>query len=104
MGGAVFVAGWFTLKGLEGAGEEKVASPWLTVPINFEKVKTTTGKFLAVLSDNDPYVPLSDAEIFKEKLGAEVIVQEKKGHFTGDDGIFEMPIAIEKLLEIADKK
>jgi uncharacterized protein len=104
VGGAVFIAGWFTLKGLEGADEEKVASPWLIVPINFEKVKTTTRKFLAVLSDNDPYVPLGDAEIFRGKLGAEVIVQEKKGHFTGEGDTAELPVVLEKILKMAVEK
>ena len=103
-GGAVFVAGWFNLKGLEGPDEEKLASSWMTAPINFEKIKTAAGKFLAILSDTDPYVPIGDAEIFKEKLGAEVIIETGKGHFTSDDGAADLPIALEKLLEMAEKK
>lgn len=89
--GAVFVAGWFTLKGLEGEDEEKLASPWITLPINFEKVKSTSGKFLVLLSDNDSYVPLSDKEIFEKKMNAKVIVEHNKGHFAGEDGVVEIP-------------
>jgi hypothetical protein len=103
VGGAIFVAGWFTLKGLEGPDEEKMAGPWVTWPINFKKVKTATGKFLAIFSDNDPYVPMSDAEIFKAQLGAEVIIKKGKGHFTGDDGVDEIPEVLKKILKMAEK-
>lgn len=103
-GGAILVAGWFNLKGLEGPDEKKLASPWVTTPINFEKVKNAAGKFFVVLSDNDPYVPIGDAQMFNEKLEAEVIIQENKGHFTGEDGAADLPIAREKILEMAEKK
>lgn len=104
-GGAVFVAGWFTLKGLEGPDEEKLASPWVVLPIDFEKIKTTTRKFLAILSDDDPYVPLTDADIFRDQLGAEIIIEHGKGHLNGPaDGVMELPIVLEKLLKIAEGK
>jgi uncharacterized protein len=96
--GAAYVAGWFTLKGLEGPDEEKLASPWVTLSIDFEKVKSTGGKFLAILSDNDPYVPLSDKEIFEKKMGAKIIVAHNKGHFAGEDGSAEIPEVLEFIL------
>lgn len=97
VGGAVFVAGWFMLKGLEGPDEEKLSGPWVTLPIDFAKVKTTTKKFLAIFSDNDPYVPLTDAEIFKAKLGAEIIIKKGKGHFTEEAGVTQIPEVLEFL-------
>jgi predicted alpha/beta hydrolase family esterase len=98
VGGAVFVAGWFNLKGLEGPDEEKLASPWVVLPIDFEKVKATTNKFLALLSDNDPYVPLGDETIFEKKMGAKVIIEHNRGHFSGEDGSFEIPEVLKFIL------
>jgi uncharacterized protein len=99
-GGAIFVAGWLNLK-LSEEEEEEVAAPWLESPINLEKVKAKTKKFFAVFSSNDPYVPVEDEKIFKEKLGAETLILENKGHFTGEDGINELPIVLEKFLAMA---
>ncbi|MDD4902220.1 MAG: alpha/beta fold hydrolase [Patescibacteria group bacterium] len=99
-GGAVFAAGWFNLKGLTFQ-EEEIAMPWLRLPIDLEKVKTKTTKFFAVFSDNDPVVPLSDEELFKENLGAETAVLKDKEHFTGETDINELPIVLEKLLAMA---
>ena len=86
IGGALFVAGWLDLKNLEGEEVEKIAEPWLKTPINFEKAKKQIGYLKVILSDNDPYNCLEEnSKIFKEKLGASVYVEEKAGHFTGND-------------------
>ena len=91
IGGCAFVAGWFNLKGLE-KNEIDIAKPWLETPMNFEKIKMHCNKFLALFSDNDPYVPLSDSKIFKEKLGAKVIVKHNEEHFNAAQ---EMPEIID---------
>jgi uncharacterized protein len=99
-GGAVFVAGWLNLKGLTVA-EEEVAMPWLRLPIDLGKLKTNTAKFAAIFSDNDPVVPLADEKLFREKLGAETVILNDRGHFTGEDDIDELPIVLKKILEMA---
>jgi len=96
VGGVVLVAPWIRLKGISEE-EIEIAKPWLENPIDFKKVLQTTNKFTAIFSDNDPYVPIEDSEIFKEKLGAKIITEHNKGHFTGDDNIFELPIVLEEL-------
>jgi predicted alpha/beta hydrolase family esterase len=72
IGGCCFVAGWFTLKQdvLKQEGQEvfEIAKPWIETPIDFEKVKSHCSNFLVILSDNDPYVPLLNKEVFKDKL------------------------------------
>jgi len=89
VGGAVFVAGWFDLIGLETEEEKRIAKPWIEKPINFEKIKNTTDNFLAILSDNDPAVELSkNKKMFEEKLGAKVVVEKNQGHFDENE---EMP-------------
>lgn len=93
--GAIFVAGWFNLKNLESPKEEKIAEPWVETPIDFKKVKNSTTSLNVILSDNDPFVPLGDKKIFENKLGAKIILQKDKGHFTEDDGVIEIPEILE---------
>jgi predicted alpha/beta hydrolase family esterase len=100
-GGAIFVAGWFNLKGLT-VQEEEIAMSWLRLPIEPKKIKSKVKKIFAVFSDNDPVVPLDDEKLFKEKLGAETAILKNKSHFTGEDGINELPIVLEKILEMAE--
>ncbi|MFA6183547.1 MAG: alpha/beta hydrolase [Parcubacteria group bacterium] len=81
IGGIIFVAPWFNLINLEDEESESIAEPWLKSLIDLEKVKNATDNITVFISDNDPFVPLSDKEIFQEKLGAKVIVENNKGHF-----------------------
>ena len=103
IGGAIFVAGWFKLTNLEPK-EKPIAKPWLETPLNFKKIKKTDNKFVAIFSDNDLYVPLKiNSDIFRKKLGAKIIIQHKKGHFSGSDGIKKLPIVLNELLKMANK-
>ena len=97
--GAVFVAGWFTLMNLEEE-EQPIAKPWLETPMDFEKIKRHAQNFFAVFSDNDPLVPPENKEMFQQRLGARVIVEQGKGHFSGDDGITHLPSALESILKL----
>ena len=80
-GGALFIAGWFYLKGMEEA-EESIARPWTENPINCNKVKENLGKISVLLSDDDPYDCLDEnVRAFKDELGADVTVKRNMGHF-----------------------
>jgi predicted alpha/beta hydrolase family esterase len=110
VGGAIFVAGWFNLseftfkeEPFEEEEARNIAKPWIEMPINFEKIKKTTNNFVAIFSDNDPYVPIGDKNIFKEKLDSEIIIENNKGHFSGSDGITELPSVLNSLLKMAGK-
>ncbi|KKL03790.1 hypothetical protein LCGC14_2622590 [marine sediment metagenome] len=104
-GGAVLVAGFFdVLTGLEGEEERAIVKPWLETPIDFEKVKQAADNFVAIFSDDDPFVPLEkNRNIFEEKLGARVFVESNKGHFSGPtDKCTELPITLEAVLALED--
>ena len=103
IGGAVFVAGWFTLVNLETSEEEKIAKPWLKKPINVSKIKKQLNKVVVIFSDNDSVVPQENQKIFKQKLGAKIIIEHKKGHFSGNDGIKKLPAALKALLQMIEK-
>ena len=82
IGGVIFVAPWFTLHGLTTDDEREVARSWLTEHFNFEKVKKRKIPFVALFSDDDPFVPLDNADLFKNKLGAQIIIEKGQGHYT----------------------
>lgn len=100
--GIVFVAGWLKLANLEGEEVEKLAKPWLETPIDFNKVKQKISTLTVFLSSNDPYNFLKENEsMFKEKLGAKVIVEKNKGHFTLDDGVDAVPSVVASIKEMS---
>jgi len=101
VGGVVFVAGWFHLTGLETEEEKETAKPWLETKIDFAKVNKHTKNFVAIFSDDDVFVPVSDIKIFKEKLNAKTIIKHKMGHFRIADNVDKVREALDELLMMA---
>lgn len=99
VGGVVLIAGFG--HDLEYEGYKGELSSFFQTPIDWKKIKKHCGKFIAIHSEDDPYVPIKHNTLFKEKLGAESIIMQNMKHFSGDDGINELPIALESLLKIA---
>lgn len=100
IGGVVFIAGWFTLTGLETEEEKQIAKPWLTTPIDFDKVKSHADKFVAIFSDDDPFVPLENQKKFEQNLDADTILLHGKGHLTSET-IIELPEVLAEILKIS---
>ena len=97
VGGLIFVAGFFNLPYLKTNEEKKLAKPWLENPINTEKIKKMTDKIVAIFSDNDPHVSLSDLKLFRKKLNAKIIIEDSKGHFS--EGVKELPVVLNEILK-----
>lgn len=99
--GLVFVAGWMKIDEEilleEGEEELEIAKPWMEAPIDFDKIKNVAGKVLCLFSPNDPFKTLSNADLFKEKLNAEIVVKENEGHFNETQEIKE-------IMEFVDRK
>lgn len=102
VGGVVLVAGFG--QDLEYEDYKGELSSFFTQPVNEQEIRKHCNKFVAIHSDNDPYVPLKHADIFKEKLGAEIIVQKGMKHFSGDDGITELPIVLDSVLKLIKER
>ncbi|MES2225799.1 MAG: alpha/beta fold hydrolase [Patescibacteria group bacterium] len=101
VGGAIFVAGFLrALTGLETDEEEEIARNFIDAPLDLDSVRSHLNRSVAIFSDNDPWVPVTNAEDFKEKLGSEVVIQHEQSHFNEGAGFTELPIALEKLLGI----
>ncbi len=102
IGGVIFVAG-FT----ENVGYDEIET-FFETPVDLKKIKERVKNgFVAIHSDDDPYVDLKYADIFKEKLGAEIIIKHNAKHFSGaiegEDSCTELPdvvASVEKLLRV----
>lgn len=104
IGGVVLVAGWvhLTPEGIPTEQERAIAAPWLTTPMDFEKIAhIVAGKIDAIFSDDDLSVPITDASIFREKLAVTITIEYGKGHFSGSDGITELKSARDAVLRHA---
>lgn len=95
IGGAILVAGFTHDLGY------KELSNFYTTELPLEKIRKKANHFTVILSDNDPYVPVSEGEIFKEKLGADVIVLHDMKHFSGpvdkEDSCTELPEVVQSI-------
>jgi len=66
--------GWDSLSGL------------FQEPIDFEKVKTKSKRFIFIHSDNDPYIPIEQAKYLQEQVSGDLVVFEDQGHFNLETG------------------
>ena len=97
IGGIVFLAPWFNLKGLENEESARIADPWIKTPIDLEKFKRSTKNITAIFSDDDKFVPLSQEKIFKVRVTPNTLIVHNKGHFTEEDGITSLPEVVSAL-------
>ena len=104
--GVVLIAPWIELdtETIKEEGEEviELARPWLETPIDFEKIRTHIRQAVAIFSDNDPFVPLSQKSLFEKELNAKTFVEREKGHFSPSDQVSELPVALEAILEMTN--
>lgn len=98
IGAAIFLAGFSY--DLEYEGYNKELANFFETPVNFEEVKKHCNKFIVLHSEDDKWVDIKHAHLFKEKLNAETIIQKSMRHYSGDDGISELPILFELIEKI----
>jgi uncharacterized protein len=70
-------------------------------PLDFEKIKKHVKEITILHSDNDPYIPLEQAEYLAEKLDGELIILKGQKHFSkGEDPKYkQFPFVAELLRE-----
>lgn len=95
IGGVVLIAGF------SDDLKFKELSSFFVEHINWIKINSHCGKFVSIHSDNDPYVPLGYGDVFKEELNAELVIKHNMKHFSGDDGITELPVALDSILKMS---
>lgn len=104
VGGAVLLAPWIHLtdEAYETEEDSEIAKPWLQTLIQWDKIKSHSNKFIAIFSDDDPFVPLTDSKIFEEKLGTQTVIEHDKEHFSGSSGIKELPSLLDAVLKLSE--
>jgi len=86
-GGALFVAGRLTKKdGFE---------------IDTQKIKNLLFSIEAFFSDDDYYIPTSEAKKFQEELDARITILHSRGHFSRKENLKIFPEALEAVLRLA---
>ncbi len=92
VGGAVLVAGFSYDLGINELYN------FVDSPVDWASIKKHCSKFVALHSDNDPYITLASGDIFKEKLGAKLVVKHNVGHFLDA----QLPEVLNAVLELSD--
>jgi len=105
VGGVVLVAGFTSdLSYVDGIEDE--LKNFFETPIQWDVIKDKANKFVAIHSDDDPYVALKYGDIFKEKLSAELIIKHGMKHFSGpvdkEDSCTELPGVVESVVEMSN--
>jgi uncharacterized protein len=103
IGGAVLVApvsgeGSITNRLNEVDGARDVLGPWITFPLNWDAIRSHVRSIVGIFSDNDMWIRSDIAPLLEERLGAKTILLHAKLHFSGDDGITELPEALDAIL------
>jgi uncharacterized protein len=97
VGGVVLVAPVISILNNLREGEPEIAKPWLETPIDWAKVRSHVSAVTVIYSDDDPYVPISQAELLKKSLGAKLVLDPKKGHFSEDEDVMQLPSVLREL-------
>jgi uncharacterized protein len=81
----------------EPVGNIKIEG-FLKESFDFAAVRSKVSKRTVIHGDNDPLVPLVQAEKLSKGLGAKLIVIKNGGHLNGSSGWFSLPECLEALL------
>ncbi len=102
IGGILLIAGFVSIRkgAITDGNDIEMMDPWVKTAIDWQKARSNAGSSVLVLSDNDPYIDVSDADVFREKLGARIIIIPNAGHFTAKDGYTELHLALNGMLKM----
>jgi len=65
-------------------------------PLDYAKIKHHAKEFIILHSDNDPYIPMKQAEEISKRLNTPLNIQHKQGHFaiSSDPKYKEFPLLL----------
>lgn len=93
VGAVILVAGFY-----EDLGDEYAEIRSFTDhPVNWDAVRSRCSQYTVIHSDDDAAVPVSFAQRLAENLGTPLQLYHGFGHFSGDDGITELPIVLDTI-------
>lgn len=68
--------------------------------LEIKNAKNHVRHIVSIFSDNDPDAPIDHGYEFQRLLNSELVVENSKGHFCGEDGVFELPSVLNATLKI----
>lgn len=71
---------------------------FVSKPFDFLSIKEKCEKFYVIHGAEDTVVPIAEAEILKEALGAQLLIIESAGHFQSSK-VFELPELLQLILK-----
>lgn len=75
-------------------------SSFFQSPIRWKTVAHRAKKFIGIYSIDDPLVSTENGKIFARKLGAQLLFVQNKGHFSREDKVFALPVALHTVLAL----
>lgn len=103
VGGVVSVAGFLEKPINISVEDDAIAEPWFTEKLSAQ-TRVRAGKVFAIFSPTDKWVRIENKKLFEEQFGAQTFIDDgkgDKGHFSGSDGVTELPKVLELLLEMS---
>lgn len=92
---AFFVSGFISLLG--NPEFDEINKSFVEKSFDWQKIKQNCPKFFVFHSDNDPYVPLEQAEKLAKNLGVSVILVKNAGHFNEKSGYTKFQLLLDKI-------
>lgn len=93
IGRSIFVAGFY-----EDLGDDYAEiRSFLDHPVDWEAVRAHCPSFVVIHSRDDDAVPVARAENLAERLGVVLELHDGYGHFSGGDGLTELPLVLQKI-------
>lgn len=86
-----------------GGGKDEKIEEFLREEFNWGLIKERVTDTIVVHGDNDPLVPLAEAEEIAEKLGSELVVIPNGQHLNGIAGFTEFPKMVELVTKLINK-
>ncbi len=96
IGGAVLVAGPTLYPRIVDV------KSFFTKPFDWKMINSNCKKIIGLYSTNDPLVSIANAKELENNLNCKLKIVDGYGHFSGEEGHTNLPIAIELLNEIMD--
>ncbi|MCL4400159.1 alpha/beta hydrolase [Patescibacteria group bacterium] len=76
---------------------------FLDKPFNYGNIKSKSKKFAIIQGDNDPNVPMDDAETLSRELEGKLIIVPDGGHLNGSSGWHKLPQCFDELNEMMNQ-
>jgi len=81
---------------IQPLGKEGVDS-FLDTPFNFSLITSRIQNIVVIHGDNDPNVPLEQAQLLADSIKARLLIIPNGGHLNGSSGWTELPQCLEAL-------